>query len=279
MTAMKTMKMLREDLKKSMREVALDLGIPYTTYVNYEKGERQPSAETLKLFAAYYDVPVAYLIEEPPFDCWDAIAGHLQAFLEALPFGQHHDAKLRVIWGIDLTKPDDIALYDVIKLIEACVSRITFDGIAFRVDLKDGWVPESPASIGLEPLPAVVMRPRLGRIACGDPILAEENIECEDPVPESIPCDFTLKCEGDSMTGARIYDGDIVYVKMQEEVENGQIAVVRVGDETTLKRWYRKGNTVTLMPENPKYAPMVFVNEQLNEIRVLGRAVAFISRL
>lgn len=121
--------------------------------------------------------------------------------------------------------------------------------------------------------------PRLGRIACGDPILAEENIEGYDDVPDGIECDFTLKCEGDSMINARIRDGDIVYIKMEKEVANGQIAAVRIGDETTLKRFYREGNTVTLMPENPAYAPRVFFGEQLNDMQIIGLAVAFTSTI
>lgn len=129
------------------------------------------------------------------------------------------------------------------------------------------------------PKPVTVKKPRLGRVACGEPILAEENIEGYDDVPDFVDCDFTLTCEGDSMIGARIYDGDTVYVRLQEIVENGQIAVVRIGEETTLKRFYRNGDTVTLMPENPKYAPLVFINDQINEIRILGRAVAFTSMI
>lgn len=142
-----------------------------------------------------------------------------------------------------------------------------------------GWEDHAPdyASLGLSPLPSTIKKPRLGRVACGDPILADENIEGYDDVPDYVNCDFTLLCEGDSMIGARIYDGDTVYVKLQETVENGQIAVVRIGDETTLKRFYRNGDTVTLMPENPKFAPLTFVKEQINDIRILGRAVAFTS--
>jgi repressor LexA len=119
--------------------------------------------------------------------------------------------------------------------------------------------------------------PRLGRIACGTPILADENIEGSDDVPAAIDCDFTLVCEGDSMIGARINDGDIVYVKIQEQVENGEIAAVRIGDETTLKRFYLHGDTVSLVAENPRFAPLVFVREQLNDLHVIGKAVAFTS--
>ena len=81
------------------------------------------------------------------------------------------------------------------------------------------------------------------------------------------------------MAGARIFDGDVVYVKIQESVENGEIAVVRIGEETTLKRFYRNSNTVTLMPENPLYKPFVFIDEEINNIRIIGKAVAFTSSL
>lgn len=122
-------------------------------------------------------------------------------------------------------------------------------------------------------------RPRLGTIACGAPILAEQNIEAYDSVPDYIKCDFTLVCKGDSMTGARIYDGDIVCIKQQATVENGQIAAVLVGDEATLKRVRFQGDSVVLWPENPNYAPMVFTGEDVNNVRILGLATHFISKV
>lgn len=140
-----------------------------------------------------------------------------------------------------------------------------------------GW--DTSSEYGLSPMPTMTRKPRLGRIACGEPILADENIEGYDDVPEFVHCDFTLLCEGDSMIGARIFDGDTVYVKLQESVENGEIAVVRIGEETTLKRFYRNSNTVTLMPENPLYKPFVFIDEEINNIRIIGKAVAFTSSL
>lgn len=126
------------------------------------------------------------------------------------------------------------------------------------------------------PAPRLYKAPRLGRIACGAPILAEEHIECYDDVPEDIRCDFTLLCKGDSMIGAGIEDGDIVYIREQPEVENGEIAAVIVGeDEATLKRFKRVGDMVLLIPENTKYEPMVFSGEEINSIRIVGKAVGF----
>ena len=127
------------------------------------------------------------------------------------------------------------------------------------------------------PVPNMKKVPLLGTIACGEHILAIENIECEVEMPENIRADFALRCKGDSMIDAHIYDGDIVYIRQQPIVDNGEIAVVLIGEEATLKRFYHNGDTVTLMPCNPRYSPFVYTGEELNEIRVLGKAVGFTS--
>lgn len=130
---------------------------------------------------------------------------------------------------------------------------------------------------GAEPMPFVRSVPRLGAIACGEPILADQNIEGYDEVPDYIKCDFTLLCKGDSMINARIYDGDIVCIKRQDRVENGQIAAVLVDDEATLKRVRYIDGGVVLMPENSNYEPKVFTGDAVKNIRIIGRATHFIS--
>ena len=147
-----------------------------------------------------------------------------------------------------------------------------------------GWVEEEmPAVSNLLPLPNTVAKPRLGSIACGEPILAQQNIEGYDQIPDYIKCDFTLVCKGDSMIGARIYDGDIVCIRQQPEVENGQIAAVLVedagNDGATLKRFYHDRDTVTLMPANDAYPPQVFTGDAANRVKILGVATHFISKL
>ncbi len=102
--------------------------------------------------------------------------------------------------------------------------------------------------------------PLVGTIACGSPILAEENIEEYIAAPIGCEADFALRCRGDSMIRARICDGDIVFIHSQPDCSNGEIAV-------------------TLMPENSEYSPLVYRREQMNEIRILGKAVGFISYL
>lgn len=127
------------------------------------------------------------------------------------------------------------------------------------------------------PIPATRLVPLLGQIACGEPILAEENIEEEVDLPEHINADFALRCKGDSMIDARIHDGDIVYIKQQPTVHNGEIAAVLIDDEATLKRVYISPGTLILQPANPDYQPMVYSGEQLEEVRILGKVVGFTS--
>lgn len=121
--------------------------------------------------------------------------------------------------------------------------------------------------------------PLLGTVACGEPIYADEDRESYIISGTDVKADFCLKCKGDSMINARIYDGDIVFVKKQDIVNNGEIAVVIIDDEATLKRfyYYKEQNMVILKPENSKYEDIILTNEQLETVKVLGKAVAFQS--
>ena len=126
--------------------------------------------------------------------------------------------------------------------------------------------------------------PLIGSIACGTPIFADENIEKEVMLPEDISADFCLRCKGDSMINARIYDGDIVFIRKQPMVENGEIAAVLIDEmadvsEATLKRVYIYEDKIMLVAENPAYPPMVYSNEDMNSVRIAGKAVAFLSRV
>ena len=127
------------------------------------------------------------------------------------------------------------------------------------------------------PLPKMKKIPLLGTIACGEPILATENIEALINADEDLNADFALRCKGDSMINARIFDGDIVYIREQPDVEDGEIAAVLIGEEATLKRVYKYPSKVVLRPENPLYDDMICSKEEMNEVRILGKAVAFLS--
>lgn len=121
--------------------------------------------------------------------------------------------------------------------------------------------------------------PMLGTIACGEPIFADEDRESYVMVGTEIRADFCLKCQGDSMINARIHDGDIVFIRKQDIVDNGEIAAVIIDDEATLKRfyYYKEQNMVILRPENSKYKDIILTGEQLERVKVLGKAVAFQS--
>ena len=128
---------------------------------------------------------------------------------------------------------------------------------------------------GFEPMPKMKKIPLIGAIACGEPITAEQNIEKMVDVPENIRCDFSLTCHGDSMVDAGIHDKDVVYIRIQPEVENGEIAAVHIDGEATLKRVYYNPGTLTLMPANPAYAPMIYTGSQLEEVHIEGKAVGW----
>ena len=123
--------------------------------------------------------------------------------------------------------------------------------------------------------------PILGAVACGTPIFAQENIEGYAVPAYGVKADFCLFAKGDSMVGARIYEGDLVFVKKQPRVNNGEIAVVLIGESATLKRvyLYPDEGKMVLTPENPKYKPLVYTGKELNEIQILGKAVAFQSEV
>lgn len=206
---MNRIKELRKATGKSMRKVAAELDIPYTTYVNYEKCEREPNSEMLIILADYFGVSIDYLI------------------------GRSDD-------------PTPILIDSEIRL---------------------------PSNI--RPISTVSL-PLLGNVACGEPIFAEENVESYIDAEEGTQADFCLRVKGDSMINARIFDGDIIFVKKQDMVDDGEIAVVLIDDEATVKRVYydRDNNVITLMPENPTYKPMRYAGAALDTVRILGKVLA-----
>lgn len=127
---------------------------------------------------------------------------------------------------------------------------------------------------GFEPMPQIKEVPRVGRIACGIPVLAEQNIEEYDKVPAFWKADFTLLCVGDSMA-PKILDGDLVAIRQQETIENGQIAAILIDNEATLKRVYTYPDKVILSPINPDYEPIILTGPDMQSIRIEGKAVGF----
>lgn len=148
-----------------------------------------------------------------------------------------------------------------------------------------GWsdkiTEDIPDSIpnNLIPLKKIRSVPIVGSIACGTPILAEQNYISSVLLPDNVNADFSLICRGDSMIDANIQDGDIVFIKETPMVENGEIAAVVIGEEATLKKVYYQDDTVTLLPANSAYEPMVYKKEEINGIRICGKAVAVLRHI
>lgn len=126
-------------------------------------------------------------------------------------------------------------------------------------------------------MPSAHKIPLIGTIACGKPILAVEEADELVSAPDFIHADFALRCQGDSMINARIFDGDVVYIRKQPEVENGQIAAVLIGEEATLKRVTVYPNKIVLEAANPLYDPLIYRDEEMNQVEILGKAVGFTS--
>lgn len=116
--------------------------------------------------------------------------------------------------------------------------------------------------------------PVLGRVAAGIPILAVEDIECYVPVPEHLKRGrelFALRVQGESMINAGIFDNDIVIVNRTPVAENGEIVVALMGDEATVKRFYKENGHFRLQPENDSFEPII-----VNEVVLLGKVISLI---
>lgn len=174
----------------------------------------------------------------------------------------------------------------IYKYESGIVTNIPTDKIAKMADIFGvtpaylmGW--EEPPTLNLQlftharPIKKKLL-PMLGNVACGEPIFAEESHESYVDANTDMDADFCLTAKGDSMINARIFDGDILFVKSQQSVENGEIAVVLIEDEATVKRVYydKENNTIILAPENPLYKPMRYEGAELDRIRILGKVVS-----
>ena len=145
----------------------------------------------------------------------------------------------------------------------------------YNVDMNTltGRVP-SPAPIpqDFQPMPPMDEVPLVGKIACGSPILAQQNVEGMVSVPTEWHADFTLVCDGDSMVPT-FQDGDLVAIRIQPEVENGEVAAVRIDSEATLKRVYLHDDYIELRPENASYPSIIRRKDEMNDVHIEGKAV------
>lgn len=155
----------------------------------------------------------------------------------------------------------------------ASVFNVDMNYLYGKTDVRNSlFAPDGGVPPGFEEFPVMTPLPIVGHIACGEPITAEENIEGAAAVPEAWRASFCLVCEGDSME-PRIKNGDLVAIRKQEIVENGEIAAVRIDGEATLKHVYLYPNYIELRPENPAYESIIKMREEMNEVQIEGKAV------
>lgn len=169
-------------------------------------------------------------------------------------------------WEHDQNKPDTDTILQLCKILEISPSYLISGS-------EDAALPSNVFPISTKKIPL------LGEIACGMPIFCNQDFESYVEVGSDLRADFAVRARGDSMINARIHDGDIVFIREQPIVENGEIAAVCIEDEATLKRVYISGKTVTLVAENPAYEPIVYQLDETPNIRILGKAIAFQSDL
>ena len=167
--------------------------------------------------------------------------------------------ELRMNLG-DVAKEVGVAVSTIQRYEKGKIEKIklpVIEAIAKALRVNPAWLlgetdqmqlPDPATIDNLIPLPKTYQIPLLGDIACGSPILAEENVEAILEVPVHIKADFALRCHGDSMTGAHIHDGDIVYIRQQPDVDNGSIAAVCIENSATLKRVYKYPDKLVLLP-------------------------------
>ena len=147
-----------------------------------------------------------------------------------------------------------------------------------------GWEDENSDPI-LENIPGIITPvklkkiPILGTIACGNPILAEENYDGYFMIDENLPySDFILRAKGDSMIDANIHEGDLVFFRKQNDVDNGTIAAVLIEDEATLKRVNKSNGTLILQPCNTNYNPIIINKSDNKKVLILGQMVGVYSK-
>ncbi len=169
--------------------------------------------------------------------------------------------------GLDLAGPDSAKKYLDILERKGCIRKTARSSRAIELLKREG---SSSTGTGR----AI---PLIGRIAAGQPLLAVENIERHINIDPSIARTdgmFFLRVQGDSMIDAHIKPGDLALIRPQQQVEQGDVAVIRVGDEATLKYFFREDNRIRLQPANRAYDPIYLYED--NDMEVIGKVAGIL---
>ncbi len=282
------LKQLRQERMLSQQEFANMIGISKSSINMYERGEREPGIETLEAIADFFNVDMDYLLGKSQHknkQAWLADEASITSVGELM----RERRKQLGISAETVAEAIGVSPATVYRYEKGDIEKVPGDllnPIAKVLNTTPaylmGWTDETEDPIaGVKNIFRIEKKKfrLLGNIACGEPIFANEEHELYVVAGSDIDADFCLRAQGDSMTGARIFDGDIVFIKEQPMVENGEIAAVIIGDEATLKRvqYDRENNEIALFAENPAYKTQRYKDAELDSIRILGKAVAFQS--
>lgn len=279
---------LRKQNGLSQSDLAGKTGLTRSAIGMYETGKREPDFETLEMFADFFNVNIDTLLgrgkAQPLHGSASTTIGERikarrkKIGMSAEQIAEQLNVSPSTVYRYengDIEKMGIDKLTPIATALHCSPAYLLGYDVPMDRDICD--VPPLPSNI--VPLPQMKKVPLLGQIACGAPILAEQNITDYVDLLAGSRADFALICKGDSMINAGIMDGDIVFIRQQEEVENGQIAAVLIEDEATLKRFYHYSDTVQLLAENSAYSPLIFFGEEIKNVRVIGLAVAFVHTL
>ena len=279
------LKQLRKERGLLQKDISQIFNVSMGAVGNWESGNRIPDSETLSRIADYFQVSVDYLLgrsDDPEPEqkqkgpLLPTLTMNLRYYRLASHLSTSQAAKLADVpagtwlsWEQGKALPSDEELARAAEVIGVSVSDLGRDA-----ERAEDTIP------GLYPVKKKRF-PVLGKVACGEPIFAEEDRETSIMASADINADFCLIAQGDSMTGAHIEDGDVVFIRQMEVVPNGKIAVVLIEDEATLKYidWRPESYTLILSPANPAYRIQVYQGEELDHIRVLGMAVVLQKNL
>lgn len=161
--------------------------------------------------------------------------------------------------------------------VHAHLSQLEKAGYIRRDPTKPRAIEVLLSGDGRDSIRNIVRLPILGRVAAGQPLLADENIEEYFPLPRDFgPIDeaFMLRVRGESMIGAGIYDGDLVVVQRTPQANNGDIVVALIEDEATVKRLFRENGHIRLQPENERMDPIY-----ATDVQIIGKVVGLVRRI
>ena len=268
----------RQELELTLQDVADRVQVQNSTIYRYEAGKiTKPKLPVIESIASALGVTSGFLLDKPDLRLSIPQQQEIFRILNA------SCAEKNITHGFAISrakisrnffprlgcnKLHNAYMYDIL----AVAKYLEVSGEIYNVLTN----PVIPLSENIQSLPQLKEWTVLGGTACGDPLYKELNNE-KILAPANIDADFVFLCVGDSMINARIFDGDIVFVK-SENVEDGQIAVVRIGEEYTLKRIFRGRDYLELHSENPMYPTRIVRGEQENA-EIVGRAVHFLSRV